>query len=116
MKEILVSLFRGLFLLGAGVIGAVVIGAVVIRSRLRHDPFHFPCQGRFNRFRLALASSYSAYVGGVEIQLSSNTAVKPPKKGREVKWGRANAAFDFCHHSCYPLPMSVIMMLELTSV
>jgi hypothetical protein len=32
-----------------------------------------------------------------------------------VKWGRANAAFDFCHHSCYPLPMSVTRILELTS-
>ncbi len=115
MKDILVSLFRGLLLLGAGVVGAVVVGAVVIRSRMSHDPSHFPCQGRFNRFRLAFASSDPAYVGGVEIQLPGYAAVKTPKKRREVKWGRANAAFDFCHHSCYPLPMSVTRILELTS-
>ena len=42
--------------------GAVVIGTVVIGSSQRQDPFHFPFQASFNRFRLALSSSDSTYI------------------------------------------------------
>jgi hypothetical protein len=100
VKNLLVSLFRGLLFLGA-----VVIGAVVVGSRQRQDPTHLALQGSLNRFRLALTSSDPAHVGRVEIELACDAAIEAPKERRKVKWRRAKAAFDFCHHSCYPFPM-----------
>jgi hypothetical protein len=81
---LLISLLRGLFFIGAGMIGtavisAVVIGAVVIRSRQRHDPFHFTFQAGFNRFRSALSPSDTAHIRRVEIQLTGDAPVKTPK-------------------------------------
>jgi hypothetical protein len=101
LKNSLVFLFHGWLFLGAAVIRAVVIRAVVIRGEA-NNAFHFAFQSGFDRLRFALASGNSAHVGRVEVELASDTPVKPAKQRCKVEGRYANAAFDFCHHPCYP--------------
>jgi len=110
------SFFRALFLPSVAVIGsgAIMIGVVVIDpsavamvSGEPNNPFHFSFQGRLNRVRLTFSASDAAHIGWIQSELSGNASVKTSEKGSEVKWRCAKAAFDFCHHSCYFLPLTL---------
>jgi hypothetical protein len=110
------SFFRALLFFNMVVIGsgAVMIGVVVIDpsaiamvSGQPDNSFHFSFQGRLNRVRLTFSASYAADVGWVQSELPGNASVKTSEKGSEVKWRCAKAAFDFCHHSCYFLPLTL---------
>jgi hypothetical protein len=110
------SFFRALLFSSMVVIGsgAIMIGVVVIESRAiamvssqPNNPFHFSFQGRLNRVRLTFSASDAAHVGWIQSELSGNASVKTSEKGSEVKWRCAKAAFDFCHHSCYFLPLTL---------
>ena len=112
----LFSFFRALFLPSLTVIGsgAIMIGMVVIDSRAiamvsgqPNDPFHFSFQRRLNRVRLTFSASDAAHIRWVQSELPGDTSVKTSEKGSEVKWRCAKAAFDFCHHSCYFLPLTL---------
>jgi hypothetical protein len=112
----LFSFFRALLLPIVIVIGsgAIMIGMVVIDSRTiamvssePNNPFHFSFQSRLNRLRLSLTASDTAHIRWIQSELPGNASVKSPEKGSEVKWGCAKAAFDFCHHSCYFLPLAL---------
>jgi hypothetical protein len=110
------SFFRALLFSSMVVIGsgAVMIGVVVIDSHAiamvsgePNNPFHFSFQGRLNRVRLTFSASDAAHIGWIQSELSGNASVKTSEKGSEVKWRCAKAAFDFCHHSCYFLPLTL---------
>jgi len=112
----LFSFFHALLFSSVVVIGpsAIVIGVIVIDSRAiamvsgqPNDSFHFSFQGRLDRVRLTLTASDAAHVRRVQSELSGNASVKTSEKGSEVKWRCAKAAFDFCHHSCYFLPLTL---------
>jgi hypothetical protein len=94
---------------GAVVIGVVVIGpgAIAMVSGEPDNPFHFTFQGRFDRLRLTFSASNAAHVGGVQTELPGNASVKTTEKGSKVEGRGAKAAFDFCHHSCYFLPLTL---------
>jgi hypothetical protein len=94
---------------GTIVIGVAVIGPgpIAMISGEPDDPFHFSFQGRLDRFRLTFSASNAADVRGVETELTGNTSVKTTEKGSEVEGWGAKAAFDFCHHSCYFLPLTL---------
>jgi hypothetical protein len=104
-------LFSSMVVIGSGaiVIGVIVIdpSAIAMASGEPNNPFHFSFQGRLNRVRLTFSASDAAHIGWVQSELSGNASVKTSEKGSEVKWRCAKAAFDFCHHSCYFLPLTL---------
>ena len=98
------SFFRALLFSNMVVIDS---RAVAMVSGEPNNPFHFSFQGRLNRVRLTFSASDAAHIGWVQSELSGNASVKTSEKGSEVKWRCAKAAFDFCHHSCYFLPLTL---------
>ena len=98
------SFFRALLFSSMVVIDP---SAVAMVSGEPNNPFHFSFQGRLNRVRLTFSASDAAHIGWVQSELSGNASVKTSEKGSEVKWRCAKAAFDFCHHSCYFLPLTL---------
>jgi hypothetical protein len=105
----LALLFSSMVVIGSGavMIGVIDSRAVAMVSGEPNNPFHFSFQGRLNRVRLTFSASYAADVGWVQSELPGNASVKTSEKGSEVKWRCAKAAFDFCHHSCYFLPLTL---------